>query len=408
MTDPSMLDSSGKCDVLIVGAGPSGAAAGIELARAGARVVVLDRARFPRHKTCGDALSNRAVALVDDLAPGDLAATPSASVAGALAIFPDGATIGRSYGDEPGRIVPRFALDLLLRRALERAGAEVHEGVMVRRLLSEGGRVVGAEGDAGRWRAGTVIAADGPGSIGWEALGEAYPRGRTLAVSATAYFEGVAPGPREGWSEHHFHADLPCGYGWIFPAVEGLSNVGVYLRSDAYASSPSRLRALFDAFLAREAARFGPAKRVGTVRSWALPLAGALSRRRGVPGLLLTGDAGRAIDPLTGEGIWQALHTGRLAGTIAAKHLAAGGVGDDAVREYEGACAAVLDRPARMRALVQDGVRALVSLGLYRAAPVQALLRWGYASGSLETSKTVHGGGSADASKPIDGSGRPA
>ena len=104
------------CDVLIVGAGPAGAAAGVVLARAGLRVLAVDRATFPRPKTCGDALSNAALALIAELGAGpELGAAPHAVVHAGAAILPDGARIRRSYGAHPGRIVGRLDLDDLLR-----------------------------------------------------------------------------------------------------------------------------------------------------------------------------------------------------------------------------------------------------------------------------------------------------
>lgn len=372
-------------DVVIVGAGPAGCAAGVVLARAGMRVTVLDRARFPRDKVCGDALSNKAVALVRAMGAGDaLDATPHASVRGALAILPDGAAIRRDYAAE-GRVVPRLALDALLVDALKRAGAEVIEGANVRDVLREGARVTGVRTDTETFDARAVIAADGPGSIAWRVMGE-NPAGRGLAISATAYFEGMGEGPAPGCSEHWFDPSLPDGYGWIFPPVEGAQNVGVYLRMDGYARTGRTLRQLFDAFVARHPERFSTARRVGKVRTWQLPLS-AVTTRAGVPGMLAVGDAGRHVDPLTGEGIWQALRTGWIAGELCAARR--GEIRDDAVREYTARVRREVDAPAVARSVIQDAMRVLVDTGLYRSTLVRAALRWGYGSSALEVSKRV-------------------
>lgn len=378
-----------RTDVLVIGAGPAGCAAGIELARAGLDVLVVDRARFPRPKTCGDALSNRAVRIVEELGAGDaLAAAPHAAVHGSAAVFPDGTRIVRSYGARPGMIVGRLALDDLLRRALERAGATVVEGLNVRRLVATRGRVRGAEADGARIEARAVLAADGHGSVAWTSLGASAPRGRALAVSATAYYEGMAPLAEPGVGEHHFAVDLPCGYGWIFPPVERVANVGVYLRTDAYRAARVPLRELFERFVARHRDRFGGARRVGEVRVWSLPL-GGLVRRVEAPGLLACGDAGRFVDPLTGEGIWQALHTGRLAGRIAAEALARGELDERAVGRFRRATALAIDAPSALRARIQDAVRLVVERGLWRSPPVHAALAWGFGHGSLELTKDV-------------------
>src|SRR5262245_18741550 len=108
----------GKSDVLIVGAGPTGCAAGIVLARAGIDVCVVDRARFPRDKVCGDAISNDGVELLEQLGARDLVEQgPHAVVVRAVAVFPDVTRIARDY-DRPGYIFARYHFDDCLRQAL--------------------------------------------------------------------------------------------------------------------------------------------------------------------------------------------------------------------------------------------------------------------------------------------------
>lgn len=382
-------------DVLIIGAGPAGCAAGITLARAGLDVRVVDRATFPRPKVCGDALSNKAIAIISTLGAGDaLRAAPHTDVLGALALLPDGSSIPRDYGEARGMIVTRLALDDLLARALVAAGAKLTEGVRVEDLVVERGVVVGARlaGDGGQTiRARAVIAADGPGSVAARALGTKKPAGRGLAISATAYFEGVTGALRVGWSEHWFDPALPYGYGWIFPAIDGVANVGVYLRRDGYDARGVPLQRLFDGFLSQHADRFASARRIGDVRTWQLPLSD-LGARVGMPGLLTVGDAGRHVDPLTGEGIWQALRTGELAGEVCGAALRRGALDGAAVRRYRLRVAREVDAPATLRGRIQDAMQALVASGLYRRRELQALLAWGYGSGALEVSKSVSGG----------------
>jgi menaquinone-9 beta-reductase len=381
----------GSSDVLVIGAGPGGSAAAITAARLGKSVCVVDRARFPRPKTCGDAISNHALAIATDLVGEDAASkVPRAIVRGAVAIFPDGSRVRRGYGDAPGFIMERVAFDDMLRRGAERAGAAVHEGVTVRRLLSRGGRFTGAEGPGFRWAASVVVVADGTASLAWDALGTKPPEDDALGVSATAYYEGLGEGVDAGFSEHYFEKSLPTGYGWIFPGVSGRSNVGVYLRVDRYHAGKVRLRELLDDFVARHAGRFDGSYRVGAPRSWSLPLA-TFGRPPCGPGLLSCGDAARLIDPLTGEGIWHALHSGRLAGRLAAESI-----GQASARSLERDYVHALRRevlwPTAARRGLEKMTTFIVDHDLYRSAMLRRLLERGYNARSLEVSKTMRAG----------------
>ena len=119
--------------VVVIGAGPAGCAAAIAAREAGAEVQVLDRARFPRPKTCGDALSNEAVRLLRALMPAEVVeALPRAIVHRSVAGFPDGSKIARDFGVDPGWIVPRWDLVAALRGTLEQHGIEVREATAVK------------------------------------------------------------------------------------------------------------------------------------------------------------------------------------------------------------------------------------------------------------------------------------
>ena len=116
----------GESDALVVGAGPAGCAAGVVLARSGARVCVVDGATFPRDKVCGDAISNDGMVIVGNLGARDAVEQGShALVRRAVAVFPGGARVERTY-DRPGYIVPRLRFDDCLRHALEAFDDALH------------------------------------------------------------------------------------------------------------------------------------------------------------------------------------------------------------------------------------------------------------------------------------------
>lgn len=377
-------------DLIVVGAGPAGAAAGVTAARGGARVLVVDRATFPRPKTCGDALSNRGAEIVDRIVGrvGALDAVPHAVVHGAVAVFPDGSRVRRGFGGHDGYIVPRHELDALLRNQLEGAGAEVREGVKVERLLHNGTDVVGALVDGERIFADAVIAADGPGSVGWRALGVPYRRGRGLAVAITAYYEGIDFGDDAGRTEHYFESDLRSGYGWAFPPVEGESNVGVYQRADAFESGPRKLGPWLEAFVERHPERFRGARQVGRTRTWSLPLA-VRPGPPGGPGLLLAGDAAFSIDPLSGEGIWQALDSGEQAAKTVLAALEGQGLTMRWVRQYQAIWTARIGATSVVRLGIQDAMDRFIERGLYRSRLARAMLSKAYGSEAFEVSKKL-------------------
>jgi menaquinone-9 beta-reductase len=350
-------------------------------------VCVVDRARFPRPKACGDAISNGAVALTEELAGvEETARVPKAIVKGAAAIFPDGNRVTRSYGNSPGYIVERVDFDDLLRRAAESAGADVVEDTTVRGLVLENGRCTGAEGPGFRWKADVVIVANGSASLAADALGMPPPGPTAIGTSATAYFTGLAGAVDEGYSEHYFEKSLPTGYAWIFPAVDGRANVGVYLRVDRYHANKVRLAALLDDFVRSQPDRFANAQQDGKMRSWSLPLATHRPPPCG-PGLLSCGDAGRMIDPLTGEGIWHALRSGQLAGETAARALGGGGSDRDLVRQFVRAVQRDVMWPTAARRALEMTITFIVEHDLYRSSSVRRMLEWGYTRSELEIAK---------------------
>ncbi|GIF22995.1 geranylgeranyl reductase family protein [Actinoplanes tereljensis] len=303
-----------RFDVAVVGAGPAGAAAAIAACRAGARVLLLDRADFPRDKPCGDGVAAAAVAVLAEL--GVTGVTDGYPPIGRLRLVgPGGSTVARAL-PRPAHTVPRRVFDERLVRAAVAAGADLRRHT-VRSIRDEGtgplavdGRAIRDDGAGpvvidGRFAADVVIGADGAGSVVRRALGfPGNPPGH-LAVAIRGY------APSENLDEQVIvttEQRWPA-YAWVFPIGDGTANVGY---GEVLRGEP-----LSRAYLL---GRLNDLLAVGAptgLRGHHLPL----STRRPPPGrgrTLLAGDALSLINPFTGEGIFYAVLSGALAGAAAA------------------------------------------------------------------------------------------
>jgi menaquinone-9 beta-reductase len=314
-------------DVIVVGAGPAGSAAAITLARLGRRVVLIDKAVFPRDKCCGDGLTTAALRSLERLGldPADLASwQPSSSVSVG--------TAGGGHIDLPfptdgvfAATVCRRDLDWALVRLADRSGVRVLQGHPLTsvRLHPDGGVVVQTE-DGPALRSDYVIAADGMWSDTRRALGLTAAGYLGDWQAGRQYYESVGPEARKLWI--WFEPDMIPGYAWSFPLPDGRANVGYgVIRRSGDDPARSDLRGQRIELLERPriAEVLGPAARpCGPWRSWPIPTTISRGTLSGLGGrVLFVGDAARAADPMTGEGIAQALETAETA----ARAIAASG-----------------------------------------------------------------------------------
>ena len=323
-------------DVIVVGAGPSGATTAYYLAQAGLNVLLLEKARFPREKVCGDGLTPRAVktliAMGVDTGPGSGWLHNKG-----LRVIGAGMRLELPWPELDsypgyGLVRTRASLDETLARRAQAAGAKLLEGVTVTGpVLDDAGRIVGvtantddserARGDSTTYRARVIVAADGNSSRLSVAMGLHKRDDRPLGVAVRTYYTS----PRhdddylESWLDLWDGDRLLPGYGWIFGMGDGTSNVGLGLLNTSEAFGNTDYRALLKRWLRSMPEEWGYTEenRTEPVRGAALPM-GFNRTPHYYRGLLLAGDAAGMVNPFNGEGIAYAMESGEiLAGTIA-------------------------------------------------------------------------------------------
>ncbi len=327
--------------VVVVGAGPGGAATAAHLAGLGHEVVLLDKDRFPRDKVCGDGLTPRVVRELLDLGLTDEAHGRTDGWATQRGLRIHG---GRTVMELPwpelddwpswGATATRAVFDEAIVRAAQRNGAHLHEGVTVTGVTWRDpahSRVNGItwrdeDGATGQMLAPVVIAADGPSGTIARALGVSLREDRPMAVGARAYFRSSRSD--DEWISSFLdladaEGNLLSGYGWVFPLDNGLLNVGLGLLSTSREFRAVSYRRLLESWAGGMAEQWEttPDNQVGRIKTGPIPMGfnrTPLHQR----GVLLVGDSAGMVNPFNGEGISYAMEAGRLAAEVVDQALA--------------------------------------------------------------------------------------
>ena len=321
-------------DVIVVGAGPSGATTAYYLAQAGVNVLLLEKARFPREKVCGDGLTPRAVKAL--IAMGvDTSAEAGWLRNKGLRVIGAGMRLELDWPDLDafpgyGLVRQRADFDEILARRAQAAGAKLLEGVSVTGpvLDDRTGQIIGVtareDGASRAYRARVVVAADGNSSRLAVSMGLHKRDDRPLGVAVRTYYTSPrhADDYLESWLDLWDGDKLLPGYGWIFGMGDGTSNVGLGLLNTSTAFGNTDYRDLLKRWLAGMPQEWGYVEenRTEPVRGAALPM-GFNRTPAYYRGLMLAGDAAGMVNPFNGEGIAYAMECGEILARVIAQAL---------------------------------------------------------------------------------------
>jgi geranylgeranyl reductase family protein len=330
-----------KKTVVVVGAGPGGAAAAVRLAQRGVRnVLLLDKDQFPREKTCGSALSPNGVKLIEELGIG-AEVRERGYVIRSLVIKTPGGREMKLTTDQAAIILLRKHFDNLLVEQAKKLGVEFRGGFKVTELVREGDRIVGVRGKDGEVRADLVLGADGAHSIFSDD-----PRPKRTISTLMGWWEDFDFEPNT--IEMVFDKNLSPLYGWMFPEGVNRINIGICMdgeedsadarEHDGRKKTTRNVRDVFNQFLADHYGdRLRTAKQIGKFKGHPISYTTWI-RNLTRPGFAYLGEGGRMTHNATGEGIFHAMQSGVYAADAAADVVQ--GVAEEkrAWSRYEWAC----------------------------------------------------------------------
>ena len=333
-------------DAIIVGAGPAGSSAAIYCNKLGLNTLLLDKSIFPRDKICGDALSGKSVKILEEL---DLLQDLDKL---------DGAIVNRIIFGNPnhsecelhlnkslnkrhishGFVIPRKIFDnYLFKKASD--VSNVVSGFNVEDLIYNKSQVVGVKGksingEQKKYFGNIVLGADGPYSIISRKSGLYNSDMNYTAVGLRCYYENVED-LTDQIELHYVNETIP-GYFWIFPAGNKKANIGVGLLKSRAKKKKYNLQQIMKQVINSKnfKYRFKNSNALEKPKGWNLPF-GNTKRGNHGNGFLLLGDAAGLVDPFTGEGIGNAMESGKIAADIVLKAKKLNNFSNQILSEYD-------------------------------------------------------------------------
>ena len=318
------------------------------MAKKGITSIVVDKEKFPRDKICGDALSGKAVEVLNKLDKNFVEELNSNEKFigswGVTFVAPNGESLRVPFQTKkekkvaPGFISKRIDFDnWLVEKVKSKKEIQLLEETEIREYRREDNCIVAESKDGKVFKAKIVIACDGAYSSFTKNIAGIKTEAEHNCFGLRAYYKNVKGLDKENFIELHFLKEFLPGYFWIFPLPNGYTNIGVGMRADKMSEQKINLKKSFESILENNPVikeRFSSAEQIGDIKQFGLPL-GSKKRKLSGDNYMLCGDAAMLIDPFTGEGIGNAMFSGLYAANQIEKCLQQNNFSAKFMRQYD-------------------------------------------------------------------------
>ncbi|KPJ55614.1 hypothetical protein AMJ49_06750 [Parcubacteria bacterium DG_74_2] len=311
-------------DIIIVGAGPAGTSTATFLAKKGYNILLLEKEKFPRDKVCGDAIGPTSLRRLKEIGICNIEKENFKSCSSVCFFSPSNTKVKAKLPlveglDDFGLIIQRKKIDYILADHAIKFGVKLIEQFEVKQPLIENNKVIGVKGIyKGKQeiiKSKIVVAADGTHSTIARKLAEKGRKHKSKysAIAVRTYFENVEE--LGNYLEIYYEKSILPAYGWIFPISNTSANVGVAIHYRHYKKQNKTITQLFYDFINNNKyakRKLKNAKMIHSLKGWPVSYDSHPSKKYH-SGVIFVGDAASLVDPLSGEGISNALLSGKLA-----------------------------------------------------------------------------------------------